>query len=899
MFYTLFTHGIVNDIIMPMDKDQWKKVETIIDQVLSVSGKEERTKLINKCCGDNDKLRKEVETFLDSIDASGNIWDELLISNRVLMDEMTQNENLSSIIHSEGEQPARIGFYEIKRKIGRGGMGDVYLAERSEGGFHQKVALKLIRREMASEIQTKRFLQERTLLSKLNHPNIAGLLDGGVSDDGRPFFVMEYVDGMPVTEYCKTNECTLEERLSIFEQICEAVQYAHTNLIVHRDLKPDNLMVTAGGMVKVLDFGIAKLLDQELSENSLVQTGESHRMLSLNYAAPEQITMGTVTTSTDVYTLGLLLYELLSDRKPFDLKKKKLQGAEQIIRYREPAKPSEVTKKRKKELLGDLDAIIMKALRKEPEKRYETASSILEDIRRYRLNKPVLARKGTFRYRYGKFLKRNRLIFTSTSLILVILTGFSILYAVRINQEKSLAELEAEKARLVTDYLKSIFEFSDPNQSSGETISAKDLLKAGSEQVDNLNEQPEVKAEILATFGGINYSLGDYVKADSLFQESLSIRRKLEDDADEEIASILYQMALNKENMGQYDIAESLFTESLEMQKQLYDENDINIIKNLNSLAYLYQLKGELGKATDYIDRGLTALQSMSVPDSVELAEAHHLRASIFTAQGYYNRAISSLQEALQLCYSLYSLPHPKINKSLANLARNYQKLGDYNTADSFYFESLQMSKALYDGDHLSTAITMNNMAGLYKLQENYIKADSMYAESLTMLEKVLGEKHPYVASNLFNLANLKREMGKYSEAEELYRQTITLDTLLLGADHPNVATDYNGLGLVLADKGEYESALEYFIMALDIQEKRYENPNHLHLLDTKSSLALIYEKMDEFVKAELFLKEVYHGREKVLGSDHANTKSVKQRLVRLLEKRGKFSEADLLKSSE
>ncbi len=899
MFYTLFTHGKVNDIIIPMDRDQWKKVETIIDQVLSVSGKEERTKLINKCCGDNDKLRKEVETFLDSIDASGNIWDELLISNRVLMDEMTQNENLSRIIHSEGEQPERIGIYEIKRKIGRGGMGDVYLAERSEGGFHQKVALKLIRREMASEIQTKRFLQERTLLSKLNHPNIAGLLDGGVSDDGRPFFVMEYVDGMPVTEYCKTNKCTLEERLSIFEQICEAVQYAHTNLIVHRDLKPDNLMVTAGGMVKVLDFGIAKLLDQELSENSLFQTGESHRMLSLNYAAPEQITMETVTTSTDVYTLGLLLYELLSDRKPFDLKKKKLQEAEQIIRYREPAKPSEVTKKRKKELLGDLDAIIMKALRKEPEKRYETASSMLEDIRRCRLNKPVLARKGTFRYRCGKFLKRNRLVFTSTSLILVILTGFSILYVVRINQEKSLAELEAEKARLVTDYLKSIFEFSDPNQSSGETITARDLLKAGSEQVDNLNEQPEVKAEILATFGGINYSLGDYVKADSLFQESLSIRRKLEDDADEEIASILYQMALNKENMGQYDIAESLFTESLEMQQQLYDENDINIIKNLNSLAYLYQLKGELGKATDYIDRGLTALQSMSVPDSVELAEAYHLQASIFTAQGYYNRAISSLQEALQLCYSLYSLPHPKINKSLANLARNYQKLGDYNTADSLYFESLQMSKALYEGDHLSTAITMNNMAGLYKLQENYIKADSMYVESLTMLKKVLGEKHPYIASNLYNLANLKREMGKYSEAEELYRQTIALDTLLLGTDHPNVATDYNGLGLVLADKGEYEAALEYFIMALDIQEKRYENPSHLHLLDTKSSLALIYEKMDELVKAELFLKEVYHGREKVLGSDHTNTKSVKQRLVRLLEKRGKFSEADLLKSSE
>ncbi|MGF1671205.1 MAG: serine/threonine protein kinase, partial [Balneolaceae bacterium] len=389
-----------------MTKDRWKTVTSIVDLILEAKPGDQQ-KIIDNECGHDPELIREVKKFLFSIENSESLWDDLLKSNKILANELTESgalldDTTTSFI------PEQIGVYKLIRLIARGGMGDVFLAERNDGQFKRTVALKILRRELISENYTQRFITEREILSSLDHPNIARLYDGGFTNDGRPYLVMEYIDGEPITSFCTRNECSAEKKLDLFIQICQAVHYAHTNLIVHRDLKPDNIFVTTGGVVKILDFGIAKILDTELSPEMLVQTSTGSRLFSVQYAAPEQITLDKITTSTDVYALGLILYEIITGSKPNNLEAKNLKKAENLIRFQSPESPSRVVanKQLSKKLRGDLDSIILKALRKEPEHRYATVDLLLNDIKRYQHHLPVLAKSGSIKYRCQKFTKR-------------------------------------------------------------------------------------------------------------------------------------------------------------------------------------------------------------------------------------------------------------------------------------------------------------------------------------------------------------------------------------------------------------------------------------------------------------------------------------------------------------
>jgi serine/threonine-protein kinase len=340
-----------------MDKKLWQQVERIDDEAMQIDNLDRKTQLINEKCGDNAEVKEEVLKLLNSMEASGSFWEKMMESNQKLISEIAK-DRLESF--QSDSIPNQIGSYVIKELIGQGGMGNVYLAEHESKQFNSKVALKIIRREVNQQERIKRFIQERKILSGLNHPNIARLFDGGISEDGRPYFVMEYIEGKPITEYCEINELSIPERLKLFNQACEAVQFAHSNFIVHRDLKPDNVIVTNEGTVKVLDFGIAKLLENEqLTERDTIETRNEHRFLSLNYAAPEQITLEAVTAATDVYTLGLLLYQLLTNKRPFQLHSKTLTEAEVIIRESPPTKPSSAITKTSNLLKGDLDSIVL------------------------------------------------------------------------------------------------------------------------------------------------------------------------------------------------------------------------------------------------------------------------------------------------------------------------------------------------------------------------------------------------------------------------------------------------------------------------------------------------------------------------------------------------------------
>ena len=440
-----------------MQKKRWDQIETILDTALTLSGSE-RTTYISEACAGDDELLREVYEILEAVKASE--------QTRFLERASAENKELLRDLSSDSlELPkqligTRIGAFKITELLGAGGMGAVYKAEPDYGQFAQQVAIKLLQRGVQSQETLRRFRMEQEILASLKHPNIAQLYDGGLTESGLPYLIMEYVDGVPIDQYCNDHRLTIDERIMLFKEVCSAVQFGHANLVIHRDLKTPNIYVTSEGDVKVLDFGIAKLLDPSLTEQTLLQTRPGQKFWTPQYAAPEQVAGQPVTTATDVYALGVLLYKLLTNTYPFELKGKSMGEVEKIIMEDDPIVPSraieqshqpkknankrQVTQVELKKILsGDLDALILKALRKEPEYRYNSVDQLIEDLERYQKGLPMVARKDTVRYRVGKFFRRHKMGILVSTIILFIISGLTGFYTWRIAQERDEATLQA------------------------------------------------------------------------------------------------------------------------------------------------------------------------------------------------------------------------------------------------------------------------------------------------------------------------------------------------------------------------------------------------------------------------------------------------------------------------
>lgn len=892
-----------------MKKDRWNRIESILDTALTLSG-EERDRYIDQVCGNDNGLLEEVYEILNAVTESE--------QTHFLENPFSEHSNMLREVTESGKPEdavreligSTVGPFELTECVGRGGMGYVFKAQRVEGGFSQEAAVKLLNKGIRSRKTVERFRMEKEILSGLRHPNIAQLYDGGVSEGDIPYLVMEYVDGQPIDLYCEKNKLSVDDRLSLFADVCRAVQYAHSNLVVHRDLKAQNIYVTKDGDVKILDFGIAKLLNPKLSQKELLETGEGQKLWTPQYAAPEQVRGMPVTTATDVYALGVLLHKLLTDTFPLDLKDKNIAEVMQVISEAEPrsiaaslrktTNAAEVARNRSttsaklaKKLSGDLDALVHKCLRKETEYRYESVSLLLDELQRYREGMPLMARKGTIRYRTGKFMRRHKTGLAVTASFIFLLIVFTSFYTVRITEERNRARQEAERATQITGFLKSVFQSSDPSTARGEEITAREMLENGIKNVNNL-EQPLLKADMLKTLGEIYHSLSLYEKADSLLTASMALRTSSVPSQDADQASIMYELALTKESKGEYDTALVLLQDAIGIQKESLGDHHPETAKSIVSLAYLYKLKGELTEAGESIDAGISKLLAAEELDSAEYAEALYIKASILTENGKYDQAVEVQKESLEWARKLYEPPHAKITKNLGNLARNYQRLAKYDLAETYYLKDLEMTRQLYEGDHLGKAVLMNNISGVYHKQGKYDRADSLYRATREMISRILGDDHPYVAAVLFSWSSLKIDMEEYAHAEDLLRQTLEIDLEQLGDNHPNVAGDYKSLALVLIEKGDYGEAYELLQKALQIQQKAYDS-SHPQLAITKETLAYYYKMTNQPRKREQTLKEALEINENALGYDHPNTKSVAISLAEVWERRGAHQAADSL----
>lgn len=761
-----------------MKIEQWQELDQLLDAALELNPAARRRFLDG--AGANPDLVREVESLLA---CEENV--EGFLGTPALA--------FSSDFFDDGDGPEEragqtVGRYQIMREIGRGGMGAVFLAERSDGEFQQQVALKIVRRSFADADLLRRFRQERQILASLNHPNIARLLDGGVTADGEPFLAMEYVEGVRLDDYCDARSLSIAERLKVFLAVCEGASYAHQNLVVHRDIKPSNILVTDEGVPKLLDFGIAKLINPE-AEGGTAETVTGLRAMTLDYASPEQVRGLSVTTSTDVYSLGVVLYELLTGHRPHRLKNRRTDEIVRVICEEEPEKPSDrVTQRRgdaeKKtqpvqnvsvsplrrvsasQLKGDLDNIVLMAMRKEPERRYASVAQLAEDVRRYLDGRPVLAHKDTSAYRAAKFVRRHKAGAGAAVLVALALVGGIVATVWQARRataqakiaaaERDRARIEAAKARRINEFLQSIFASADPNwYSSGfgqrGEVKVVDVLEQTGKRIDSeLKDEPEIRAELHHTIGTTYQSLGRYEPAQMHFRAALDAYRGLYGERHPEVAEALYYLAASMYGGGDYAAALALFRQSLEMFRAI-DPNNANV-------PYLL-----------------------------------HDFASLLNGTGETVAAEQAAREGLELARQRYGDEHVATLSLLSDLGVISETRGDLSQAKTFYQTALDTFKRMPNG-RMQSAGMLEYLGHLSMLKGDFKQAEAQYREAFDIARQTLNETHPYRINLQLRLAELHYLQGSYADAEKL--ATATLDLLRRNAFR-NSTYQLRGLSLL------------------------------------------------------------------------------------------------------
>jgi len=787
--------------------NNWEQISSIIDRALDLDP-DEQIAFVDDVCGNDEALKANVIHFLDSVEPSDGLWDKMVESGSVLVNEITSSD--VDIDNTPLFSPLKqAGPYRVLELIARGGMGNVYLAERSDGQFDRKVAIKILRHELSSKNHVDRFLAERNILSGLEHPNIARLYDGGITEDNRPYLVMEYVDGLPITTYCKENGCALKEILDLFKQVCKAVEYAHRNLIVHRDLKPDNILVKPDGTVKILDFGIAKILDDELTHEKPFQTRESLHMLSIQYAAPEQVTLEKITTATDVYALGLLLYEMITGRPPYDLKGKNLKEAEQVIRFEEPDKPSKKipASRLSRKVKGDLDAIILKTLRKEPEYRYVSADQLMHDLRRHQSQLPVHARPGTVQYHFSKFTRRNKGVLSFCVVMVFAAWGFIVFHLSEVQKQKELALAGQQQAEFVTGYLTDLFQSASPGANQGDTLSVFNLLDLGKDGLALLDDNFIAKPNLLTAFADSYLNLGNYEEAIGIYEQAYEITQATY-GLSEELAKSAIRLGKAHSTYRNFDTAIIYFEDALDIMNALdgdfnhlkaeflhtyaravsevgEPERSIQILEEAMDLHVeqnstsdnLKRIKNTLAKAymhnEQYAESEKLYLEILqSYGQNSDLYELHNDIGYLMVVQNRPAEAIEYYLQSLDSYQRIYGEDHPTTLMVMSNLASAYIETEQYELSEAILLRRIPLIKQRYEDVHWRVGSAIDGLGRFYLRLNDFVRAEEMFYQAETIYKEVLGPAHNWTAFTTVILAYCKAVNGYTEESDSLFLES-------------------------------------------------------------------------------------------------------------------------------
>jgi serine/threonine-protein kinase len=889
-----------------MDVNKMRRVDAVLDAVLTSEPTRWPTLLDEHCSGDPE-LRREVEALLARLDTASRFLESP--PGAIAAALLAEEREAESALRADSFTGRRIGAYRIERELGRGGMSRVFLAERADGEFEQQVALKLLRPGLDSDLDLARLRAERQILATLNHPNIARLFDGGVTDEGLPYLVMEYIDGQPLDRYCSERGLSVRQRLELFRSVVEATEYAHRNLVVHRDLKPSNILVTADGTAKLLDFGLAKLLQSE-SRSPLPTTRAGHGWMTPEYAAPEQVRGGAVNTVTDVYQLGVVLYELLSRRLPF-AHHASLFELQNAILGEEPALPSAAVLRpdegtapnaastdrdsvsaASRQLRGDLDAIVMKALQKETDRRYPSAAAFREDLDRYLQGRVVLARPDSAAYRTRKFVRRHRAgVIVAAAVVVGVVVA-----ATREIRLRAVAETEARTAGAVEQYLLTSFGAADPFTPGDTTASrstVRELLDRGVARLDTaLAGQPDVRARLRKALGRVYGNLGLYDEAGAQLQRALTEQRALTGDRDRATAAALDELGQLRTQQGKYDEADSLLTASLALRRALLGSQDSSTVATIEHLARVRRERNELDAAEALAREAIGARRALHGETALPTADSHHLLAEVLSSRGADAQADTSYRNALATRERLLGPNHPLVAQTTFYLALTERRLGKFAAAESLYRRTLSVQERALGENHPVVASTLNGLADLLqKSMDRNVEAESLLRRALVINRRSYGENHPEVSTNLGNLAVVVRERGDYDEAESLLRQALKIDEATFGAEHSYVGYDLNELAVILRLRGKPDTAASILRRVLAMSRKQ-AGDTHRNTIAVKVNLGRALRESGRNDDAASLFREVVAQ----LPNDNADTDPFKVNatigLGRSLVKLGKTEEA-------
>ena len=825
-----------------MNAERWRRVSAIFDQVVDAKPAARVDVLTELCNGDSD-LYREVWALLAAGERQAAFEHDVIAVQAELADEWSRSRVMDVIV----AHGSRIGPWRVIRELGRGGMGIVLLVERADGQFEQRAALKLIKRGMDSEALLARFLRERQIVARLEHPHIARLLDGGI-DDGLPYFAMEYVDGQPLLQHCAERRLGLDARIKLFVDICAAVQFAHRALIVHLDLKSSNVLVTADGAVKLLDFGIAKLLVEDIQAT---QTRESSsRPLTPAYAAPEQLCGEAVSTATDVYALGAILYELLAGARPYDFSDTTtIDEIRKRIDTTPPIPPSvratADSPVQSRQLRGDLDTIVLTALKREPERRYPTVDALAQDLQRFLLAEPVRARRDTAWYRLGKFTSRHRVGVALAGLALfgLIATTSVALWQARVARE------QARRAELVTGFVIDIFRVADPQGvPGGVKLSAVDVLDAGAQRLDaQLVSQPQLAARFGEVMGTIYVELGQYDRAIALLKHAIDARRGVPtDDAD---ADLLTELGRAEYEKGDYPAAEMTVATALAQHRR--DDGDSSA-----SAARDLVLQGEIARR-----------------------------------QGDFKKAEPLMRQALAMSRANLPAPNADIAGDLNQLAVLDSDMRNLDEGTSLTEEALAMFRALYGENHIDVAENLINLGSFRMQNGRAAEALPPLEEATAIYRRLLPADHPLLATALTTHARALDRMNRYAEAEPLYLEALAMQRRVLGAQHADVAATLNNLSVLRMHLNDFSASAGYSRDAIAVWVAQGK-PEHPFALGSQANLSVALRESGDLAESERLIRAVLVARRKQLGDKHFLVSFTMDQLGIVLRLSGRPAEA-------
>jgi serine/threonine protein kinase/tetratricopeptide (TPR) repeat protein len=879
-----------------MNKERWATVQEIFSRAIELPAEldedQRRRALLELCAGD-DEVFAEVTEMLDEDARDNPLLDGgLNQAARTVLDLGP----LPSLVQKQ------IGPYRLLRLLGEGGMGVVYLAERTDIGG--QVAIKLLRDAWLSPMRRQRFQIEQLTLAQLNHPSIARIYDANTLEDGTPWFVMEYAEGLPLAEHRKTHPGTLREFLELFRRICEAVQYAHNHAIIHRDLKPSNILVSESGEVKLLDFGIAKQLNQEESQNLATITGL--RLMTLAYAAPEQLAGGTVGLYTDVYALGVLLYELVTGRLP---RRAHAGDAENAVDHWPNEKPSAVVRREKPEIRrqlskaewADLDVLALKALEPDVVRRYGTAGALARDLSALLEGHPLDARPPEWSYTLSKFVHRNRRGLMAAAAVALLIAATIVFYTVRLARARDAAVREAARTLRIQQFTESLFDGGDKSAGPAVDLRAVELLDRGRNEAAGLSADPAMQADMQETLGGIYQKLGKLDVAEPLLSSALSENRQILGPNDPKVARSLVALGLLRKDQGKFDDAESLARQGLAISRRASSATSADVAASLVALGSILEVRGKYDEAKQDFEEALRT-QPQPAGDSVARAENLLELANITFYQGHYDESAQFNRRALDIDRRLFGEQHPAVAEELNNLGAIEADRGNYAESESFYRQSLAIVEKWYGPDHPETAANLTALAQTLTLERRFTEAQALLERALSIQKQgsgpiratvattlnqlgivafnaknydaariyfnqaietwkqIYGDQHPYIANAISNLGSICQQQKDYPCAEKMYREAVRrFDST--SAESVNDAIAHVKLGRTLLSEAKFSDAETHSLAGYNYLVK-HVSPTNSYLANARKDLAAIYDGLHQPQQAARFRAELTQGQQ-------------------------------------